>query len=404
MLRRGQILTAIIVALISSSSVSPASTNSYDDITTAVQKLKASKLVVAQQIGSSKLKRPIYAVTLTSQSNDSPVYSEKPRVLVLCVQHGNEPLPAAAALELMQSMASTKDPQLNQLLKKSVVAFVPVVNPDGYVAGKRYNAAGADLNRNWKTPDQPETLAVTKFIDQFRPQVLIDEHEWVDGDPYRPNCIEVAHYGHDVAFRFARMLTYYARMTMNEQHLPMRSTYYTEQSDPRMAHRRFADSGICSILVETSSDWQCADRIRAYRSIVVSILHDVSTPPDQLAARDINILQKKHQLAAVRSESHISQHTPQPGLPNGSIYCLVAAVIVLTIVRATSCKGTMNKTDIKPGRKAASFGRAFSITDAVRSDASVRTRLSMIQCNKPRPTDRSSNRSDSRSSSYAGLS
>lgn len=70
------------------------------------------------------------------------------------------------------------------------VHLVPSVNPDGFEAGTRRNAADFDINRDWLRLGEPETRAVSLTIEQLRPLVVGDHHEYA-GTPTR-NDIEAA--------------------------------------------------------------------------------------------------------------------------------------------------------------------------------------------------------------------
>ncbi|HSP73747.1 MAG TPA: M14 family zinc carboxypeptidase, partial [Gaiellaceae bacterium] len=83
----------------------------------------------AVQLGRSQDGRPIVAVHVGDPSG--------PRVVVFGCIHGNEcaGVPVALALEREHTKAD--------------LWIVPVLNPDGRAAGRRQNARGVDLNRNW---------------------------------------------------------------------------------------------------------------------------------------------------------------------------------------------------------------------------------------------------------------
>ncbi|MSP17544.1 MAG: DUF2817 domain-containing protein [Myxococcales bacterium] len=57
--------------------------------------------------------------------------------------HGDEPLGACCLLRLADELAARAEPLAR------TVWLVPVVNPDGLIAGTKDNARGVDLNRNW---------------------------------------------------------------------------------------------------------------------------------------------------------------------------------------------------------------------------------------------------------------
>jgi hypothetical protein len=63
------------------------------------------------------------------------------------------------------------DPTVRGLVDDVEWFLLPIMNPDGYVAGSRYNALNTDLNRNWDGPganpdpfSAPETAAMQDFF------------------------------------------------------------------------------------------------------------------------------------------------------------------------------------------------------------------------------------------------
>jgi protein MpaA len=121
--------------------------------------------------------------------------------LVTAAQHGEEAVTALLARRLMEQVPGSE----------TAWAVVPVVNPDGLLAGTRQNDAGVDLNRNFpaatwlpeesftyppgieselRQPEhrtnrsspggapgsEPETQALTALIERLRPPLVIDLH------------------------------------------------------------------------------------------------------------------------------------------------------------------------------------------------------------------------------------
>jgi len=107
------------------------------------------------------------------------------RVLLVIGQiHGNEP----AGRSVIAALRATKVPA------DTAIWTITSVNPDGSAAGKRRNARGVDLNRNFPTKwqpkafspsrnpgpspaSEPETKAVMAFINKLRPDGVITFHQ-----------------------------------------------------------------------------------------------------------------------------------------------------------------------------------------------------------------------------------
>ena len=132
----------------------------------------------AVQLGRSQDGRPIVAVHVGDPSG--------PRVVVFGCIHGNEcaGVPVALALERAHTKAD--------------LWIVPVSNPDGRAAGRRQNARGVDLNRNWPADfagggrpwdvyyagarpfSEREARIARNLILRLRPRVTIWFHQHLD--------------------------------------------------------------------------------------------------------------------------------------------------------------------------------------------------------------------------------
>jgi protein MpaA len=121
--------------------------------------------------------------------------------LVTAAQHGEEAVTALLARRLMERVPG----------RATAWAVVPVVNPDGLLAGTRQNDAGVDLNRNFpaatwlpeesltyppgidpalRVPEhrtnrsspgahagsEPETQALMELVERLQPPLVIDLH------------------------------------------------------------------------------------------------------------------------------------------------------------------------------------------------------------------------------------
>lgn len=226
-------------------------------------------------IGTTRQGRAIEAVVLTNPAAASDL-EDRTRVVILAGQHGNEPTPVHAILRFLGRVTSRQECRAYCDLDRLIVAFVPVVNPDGLAARKRCNSAGADLNRDWVDVSQPETLAVARLVHEFRPQVLIDLHEWSRDDPHSPNCIEIARSGTGAGYRLSHLLTR-EYVSGEKSGFKLRPVYYHPSSDPRLAHRRFAGDGICTFLIETEPAAPTSVRVNAYDDFIISVLSDLAS-------------------------------------------------------------------------------------------------------------------------------
>jgi len=136
--------------------------------------------------GNTLENRPImYRIISSKQENAK-------NVLLIGGVHGNE----TEGVRFMEDF--TREFVLNNNGKDLLfnLCVLPVLNPDGFVEFQRGNAAKIDLNRNMPTKDwtpiasepkyypgpnpgsEPETVALLKILDMFKPDFIISFHSW----------------------------------------------------------------------------------------------------------------------------------------------------------------------------------------------------------------------------------
>ena len=96
--------------------------------------------------------------------------------------HGNEYEGVDAAMQIIERLATTPlgtDPEVDQILDNAIVIFNPIQNPDGRIAGNRPNGNGFDLNRDFLTQSQPETLSSVAIMQKWLPPETLDLHGYV---------------------------------------------------------------------------------------------------------------------------------------------------------------------------------------------------------------------------------
>ena len=101
-----------------------------------------------ETLGCSVEGRPLLAMKF---SDNPDVNEPEPEVHLEANIHGDEAITFAVFVELVKYLAAGygSDTLLTRLVDEREIWVVPLVNPDGYVAERRYNALDADLNRNW---------------------------------------------------------------------------------------------------------------------------------------------------------------------------------------------------------------------------------------------------------------
>jgi hypothetical protein len=141
-----------------------------NDLHTAAQRDANSRL---EQIRRRALSDPTSAQELL-QRGDAKV-----PVFIQSGIHGNEYEGVDAAMRIIEELATTPygtDPVVDAVLDNAVMVFNVVQNPDGRIAGTRVNGNGFDLNRDYITQSQSETVASKNIFRQWLPTEVLDLH------------------------------------------------------------------------------------------------------------------------------------------------------------------------------------------------------------------------------------
>ncbi|QED49833.1 M14 family metallopeptidase [Cytobacillus dafuensis] len=134
------------------------------------------KHVYLETIGKSLEGRDISLLIFT-KDNPKKVKEnkKKPLIWIQGQIHGNEPAAGESNLVVAQLLAEGK---LGDVLDKVNVVIVPRINPDGSYYFKRFNATNLDANRDYMKVEYPEVQAIHKAINEYRPEVVLDTHEY----------------------------------------------------------------------------------------------------------------------------------------------------------------------------------------------------------------------------------
>ncbi len=174
------------------------------------------------------------------------------RVLIFGAIHGDEPASYRLVQELMKYLADHPDE-----LSGRTVAILPAANPDGLAAGRRTNARGVDINRNfparnWRRQRQhgprpasePETQALMRAIRVIRPNRVLSVHSIRNGR----HCVNYDGPARELASLLSTRNGYPLRAVMGyptpgsfgswagrEQHIPTITLELPRGIDPRRA-------------------------------------------------------------------------------------------------------------------------------------------------------------------------
>jgi len=129
--------------------------------------------------------------------------------------HGNEYEGVDSAIDVIEKFATTPDgtdPTVDEVLSNSILVFNVIQNPDGRVFGVRQNANGFDLNRDYLTQSQPETVASINWMKRWFAPEMLDLHGYVE-----PTLIEATTKPHNPSIEYDMWLKWnQSRIDYNE--------------------------------------------------------------------------------------------------------------------------------------------------------------------------------------------
>ena len=129
-------------------------------------------------VGASQEGRPIPLLVFSASGavkTADLLGLRRPVVLLVGLQHGNEPAGGEAMLVLARELATGS---LKPLLDRITVLIVPRANPDGAHYFTRSPHGTVDINRDHVKVELPETLALHRVVNEYRPHLFVDAHEF----------------------------------------------------------------------------------------------------------------------------------------------------------------------------------------------------------------------------------
>jgi predicted deacylase len=126
-------------------------------------------------IAKSQEGRDMPALVFSRHGLDTVGKGQRPVVMLIGQQHGNEPAGGEAMLVLAERLGVGT---LAPLLDAIDVVIIPRGNPDGADRYRRALANGIDPNRDHTQLRTPEIRAIADLFTRYRPDILLDCHEF----------------------------------------------------------------------------------------------------------------------------------------------------------------------------------------------------------------------------------
>ena len=114
------------------------------------------------------------------------------RLVVICRQHGNEPEATGSGARFIYHWLNPRTARERGLAANTALLIVPIANPDGAARYQRRTARGVDMNRDWGRNQSVEVATLTRWIRGWKPQLVIDNHQWLPSDHMPPPMAEAS--------------------------------------------------------------------------------------------------------------------------------------------------------------------------------------------------------------------
>ena len=162
----------------------------YEALTTELEDLadEYPDLTELFSAGTSASGRELWVMRVSDEIEGETTDAHEPKLLYIANMHGDETVGRELMIYLLRDMLSgyEHNERIRDLVNHAEIFVMPSMNPDGFERGRRSNANGYDLNRNFPdfttdpddTPDgrQPETQAVMALHDDHHFVTALNYH------------------------------------------------------------------------------------------------------------------------------------------------------------------------------------------------------------------------------------
>ncbi|HSB36934.1 MAG TPA: M14 family zinc carboxypeptidase [Thermoanaerobaculia bacterium] len=144
----------------------------HEAVTAEIRRLveRSGGLLAIREAGRSIEGRPVPIVS----------FGRGPKSILLWTQmHGDEPTATLAFLDILDILTGPggRESWAKEILARTTVHAIPMLNPDGAERARRLNAAGIDINRDALALVSPEARILREAQRQLRPDYAFNLHD-----------------------------------------------------------------------------------------------------------------------------------------------------------------------------------------------------------------------------------
>lgn len=225
----------------------------HKDILPLIKDLMDSDLLEVKKVGESLEGRAIYLITLGKGETKVFAWSQ---------MHGDESTATLALFDIF-NFFNTDDKYQDfkeNILSKTTLYFIPMVNPDGAEKFKRRNRLFIDLNRDAKRVQFPESKILKGVRDSLNPKFGFNLHDqstyYTAGRSGKPATISFL----APAFNYEKDINDVRKRTMQlivklnnvlSNYIPDHIGRYSDDFEPRAFGDNFVKWGTASVLIES---------------------------------------------------------------------------------------------------------------------------------------------------------
>lgn len=295
-----------------------AAVSAFEQIRAKISTLAETDCARPLILSVTKSGRPIFGIAITDPYR---LTDDKARIVIVSGQHGNEPNSAFATAELALRWAN--DDAFADLRRGAIVLIIPAANPDGLAHGTRYASSGADPNRDWNRLSLVETSAIARVIDNWKPHLILDEHEWSQTDGYRFDCVELSGTAPD-----SNLVALGKRIRAESMPAAFAPVDSQQGRNPSLFHRHFLAKGYLTYLIETSPSESLVAKQRLYIQLSAAMSRQAVTHRESIESCSASSqrCQLPREVVAWREPEHLVQKASfgvEAAVGMAAVYCLL---------------------------------------------------------------------------------